>query len=43
MVPGTYVQSLVNIESVRGNVKKNQCMFKDIVEIGGREVNPISN
>ena len=27
---------------IRGAVKKNNSIFKDIVQIGGREVNPIS-
>ena len=26
----------------RGNLKKTNSIFKDIVQIGGREVNPIS-
>ena len=41
--------SLLSLESeemtvmcLRGAVKKNPSIFKDIVQIGGREVNPIS-
>ena len=28
--------------TLRGTVKKQNSIFKDIVQIGGREVNPIS-
>ena len=31
-----------SLEYLRGAVKKKPSVFKDIVQIGGREVNPIS-
>ena len=38
----TSLQILTIQSGLRGNLKKKTSIFKDMVQIGGREVNPIS-
>ena len=38
----SYLLKIKLLSLIRGAVKKKNSIFKDIVQIGGREVNPIS-
>ena len=42
LVTHTYLFVYIRYITVRDAVKKTNSIFKDIVQIGGREVNPIS-